>query len=32
MILRPQGIMGVHELWETSIWRKLVAKLSRRPQ
>jgi branched-chain amino acid transport system permease protein len=27
MILRPQGIMGVHELWETSLWRKLVAKV-----
>jgi branched-chain amino acid transport system permease protein len=24
MILRPQGIMGVHEIWETSIWRKYV--------
>jgi len=27
MILRPQGIMGVKELWETSLWRRLVAKL-----
>jgi branched-chain amino acid transport system permease protein len=27
MILRPQGIMGVKELWETSTWRKQVAKL-----
>ncbi len=27
MILRPQGIMGVKELWETSPWRKLVGKL-----
>jgi hypothetical protein len=27
MILRPQGIMGVKELWETSLWRKLVARL-----
>ena len=24
MILRPQGIMGVHELWELSWWRKHV--------
>jgi hypothetical protein len=22
MILRPQGIMGVKELWETSWWRR----------
>jgi branched-chain amino acid transport system permease protein len=29
MILRPQGIMGVKELWETSLWRKLVAKVKR---
>ena len=28
MILRPQGIMGVKELWETSLWRKhVVARL-----
>jgi len=27
MILRPQGIMGVQELWELSWWRKLTAKL-----
>jgi branched-chain amino acid transport system permease protein len=27
MILRPQGIMGVHELWETSLWKKLVDKI-----
>ena len=27
MILRPQGIMGVKELWETSPWRRLVGKL-----
>ncbi|HTL38476.1 MAG TPA: branched-chain amino acid ABC transporter permease, partial [Kofleriaceae bacterium] len=25
MILRPQGIMGVNELWETSWWRRKVA-------
>ena len=24
MILRPQGIMGVKELWETSLWRRHV--------
>jgi branched-chain amino acid transport system permease protein len=27
MLLRPQGIMGVKELWETSWWRKGVARL-----
>lgn len=27
MILRPQGIMGVAELWETSRWRRLTARL-----
>jgi branched-chain amino acid transport system permease protein len=27
MILRPQGIMGVKEAWETSWWRRGVAKL-----
>jgi branched-chain amino acid transport system permease protein len=26
MILRPQGIMGVQELWETSWWRRLIKK------
>ena len=31
MILRPQGIMGVKELWETSLWRRLVAKIRRTP-
>jgi len=30
MILRPQGIMGVKELWETSWWRRGVAKLRRK--
>jgi branched-chain amino acid transport system permease protein len=25
MILRPQGIMGVHELWELAWWRKHIA-------
>jgi branched-chain amino acid transport system permease protein len=34
MILRPQGIMGVKELWETSLWRRhsssLMRKLRRR--
>ena len=29
MILRPQGIMGVKELWETSLWRKLIARFKR---
>ncbi|HEY5922193.1 MAG TPA: branched-chain amino acid ABC transporter permease [Kofleriaceae bacterium] len=24
MILRPQGIMGVKEMWETSLWRRYV--------
>jgi branched-chain amino acid transport system permease protein len=27
MILRPQGIMGVKELWETSWWRRAAGKL-----
>jgi branched-chain amino acid transport system permease protein len=27
MIVRPQGIMGVQEAWETKPWRRLVAKL-----
>ncbi|HWO22766.1 MAG TPA: branched-chain amino acid ABC transporter permease [Kofleriaceae bacterium] len=27
MILRPQGIMGVRELWDTSPWRRLVQRL-----
>jgi branched-chain amino acid transport system permease protein len=32
MILRPQGIMGVKELWELSWWRRGMAKLKlRRP-
>jgi branched-chain amino acid transport system permease protein len=26
MILRPQGIMGVKEAWETSWWRRLAAR------
>jgi branched-chain amino acid transport system permease protein len=30
MILRPQGIMGVHELWDTRIWRTLFARKERR--
>ena len=30
MILRPPGIMGVKELWETSWWRKIAAMLRRR--
>src|SRR5688572_9605546 len=29
MILRPQGIMGVKELWETARWRQLVARIKR---
>ncbi|MDQ3334877.1 MAG: branched-chain amino acid ABC transporter permease [Myxococcota bacterium] len=29
MIARPQGIMGVKELWETSLWRRLAAKVKR---
>ncbi len=29
MILRPQGIMGVKELWETSLWRKALAKVKK---
>jgi len=27
MILRPQGIMGVKELWDTSPWRRLVQRV-----
>jgi branched-chain amino acid transport system permease protein len=27
MILRPQGIMGVHEVWEMGWWRKYVGRL-----
>ena len=30
MLVRPQGIMGVRELWETSWWRKLADKVRRR--
>jgi branched-chain amino acid transport system permease protein len=29
MILRPQGIMGVKELWDTSAWRHLAQRLRR---
>jgi len=29
MILRPQGIMGVKELWETSWWRRQLARLKK---
>ncbi len=29
MILRPQGIMGVKELWDTTWWRRRVAPLGR---
>ena len=27
MILRPQGIMGVKELWDTAAWRRLVQRV-----
>ncbi len=27
MILRPQGIMGIKELWNTAAWRRLVGRL-----
>jgi branched-chain amino acid transport system permease protein len=27
MITRPQGIMGVKELWETSLWRRAIKRL-----
>jgi branched-chain amino acid transport system permease protein len=30
MIVRPQGIMGVHELWETKLWHRLRAKVRRK--
>jgi len=26
MILRPQGIMGVYELWDTRVWRKVFKR------
>ena len=26
MILRPQGIMGVYELWDTRIWKKVFKR------
>jgi ABC-type branched-subunit amino acid transport system permease subunit len=28
MILRPQGIMGIKELWDTAVWRRLVGRLT----
>jgi branched-chain amino acid transport system permease protein len=31
MIARPQGIMGVHELWELGWWRKLFTKRGAKP-
>ena len=30
MLSRPQGLMGVKELWETSAWKQLVAKVRKR--
>ena len=30
MILRPQGIMGVKELWDTGPWRRAIVKLGLR--
>jgi branched-chain amino acid transport system permease protein len=27
MILRPQGIMGVKELWDTAPWRRVVGRV-----
>ena len=29
MIVRPQGLLGIKELWELSSWRKLGARLGR---
>jgi branched-chain amino acid transport system permease protein len=26
MILRPQGIMGVKELWDTALWRRFIGR------
>jgi ABC-type branched-subunit amino acid transport system permease subunit len=26
MILRPKGLFGLKELWELSIWRKLLRR------
>jgi branched-chain amino acid transport system permease protein len=30
MLSRPQGLMGVKELWETTWWRQLVAKVKKK--
>ena len=27
MIVRPQGLFGLHELWDTSTWKRLVGRL-----
>jgi branched-chain amino acid transport system permease protein len=27
MIVRPQGLFGIKELWDTQLWRRLVAKV-----
>jgi hypothetical protein len=26
MIVRPQGLFGIRELWDTAPWRRLVGK------
>jgi branched-chain amino acid transport system permease protein len=28
MIVRPQGLFGIKELWDTALWRRLVGKLA----
>jgi hypothetical protein len=30
MILRPQGIMGVQEIWELGWWRKLTQRKAKK--
>ena len=27
MILRPQGLFGIRELWDTSLWKRLMVKI-----
>jgi len=32
MIVRPQGLFGIKELWDTRPWRRLMARLGLRPR
>jgi branched-chain amino acid transport system permease protein len=27
MIVRPQGLFGIKEMWDTRLWRRMVARL-----